>query len=101
MIPRLRPDALISVEYGDDTAFGGPISPKLGASLRRLCSAIYSTAQQAGLAHVVRQSEDLLAAWRQQADYLALLDPTDPSRIAPEVLYPDPRLVKPVGLSIV
>jgi L-ascorbate metabolism protein UlaG (beta-lactamase superfamily) len=99
IIPRLRPDTLVSVEYSDKTPFGSPITPKLRESMNTLFSDFERIIEDYGPIYLVKHSDELLSKLRGQTNYTALLD-EDPKRLRRELLYPEKGLIKPVALNI-
>ncbi|WP_328978472.1 MBL fold metallo-hydrolase [Streptomyces canus] len=97
---RLRPDVSLTVEYSDETPFGGPMTQRLEDNLRHLFGTILTVAREIGPAAAVERSEELLAELRRHSDYLRLVDPGDPERLLPEVLYPDADLVRPTAITV-
>src|SRR5262249_55280965 len=64
--PRLCLNAFVAVEYADDPPFGGPLTPKLEASLRQVFAAVHRVNEEQGPVYTVRRSEQLLEEMRRQ-----------------------------------
>lgn len=98
---RLRPDAVISLEYSDDSVLGGTMTPKFAATMREVFSTVHQVMIDYGPACAVEMSEPLLREVRNQSRYRNLLDKNDDRRVAAEVLYPQPEFVKPFALDLI
>ena len=98
---RLRPDAVISLEYSDDTLLGGSMTPKGAASMREIFSTIHQVMIDCGPACAIEMSESLLREVRNQSQYRNLLDKNDSRRVAAEILYPQLESMKPFALDLI
>jgi hypothetical protein len=96
---RLRPDVGLHVVYADDTPFGSPISPKLSQSLASLFAPIEDAARAHGVPHVVERAVPLLEDLRARLQVAGILTAAGRSRIASEILYPDPRQARLAALA--
>ena len=96
----LKPDVRVTVEYSDDTRFGGALSPKLQESFRSLYRPIYQALEEYGPEYVLANSVKLVGNVRGEPVFDTLRDPADRMRVAPDVLYPDPALIKPAVVHL-
>ena len=95
---QLRMDARLSVEYEDQTVFGGPLSPKLQQNLKTLYAPIYRALKECGPLYVMEHCLALMGQVRGEPLFETIRDPENRLRFAPGVLYPDSSKIVPVAV---
>ena len=93
-------DIRVTVEYADDTRVGGPLSEKLQNNFRDMFAPIHLALEAHGPEYVIDNVERLMGNVRGQPLFDALRDPADRFRVAPDALYPEERLIYPVGVVV-
>src|SRR5512132_2900306 len=95
----LAPSVRVDVQYTDTSPAGGAVSPKLQATIRRLCRPIYRALDRRGPEFVVSHSEDLLRRCFAGPEFKKLCGMSYP-RLPAAVLFPAQRSFAPRGMLL-
>jgi len=94
-----HPGARFDLIYADETPFGSAVSGRCDREIRQRASRVAEHRRDHGMAATVRGSRELLGALFDADGALGALY-EKPGVLREACLYPDPKRVRPVGLSV-
>src|SRR5262249_7057404 len=94
-----HPGARFDLIYADETPFGSAVSGRCDREIRQRASRVAEHGRDHGMAATVRGSRELLGALFDADGALGALY-EKPGVLREACLYPDPKRVRPVGLSV-